>query len=226
MKLSTLTNKIVEVFKAEFRLFGSEVTRLGSEFLEKIFSLNALTISMRYPPLPKLFEFLMDLAFGMMDAVQNAVPRTIALVGATIVVDQISTSAPNGVMELKKVALFPVKVIVEYGIREVASGLPNEWLIVQKIERARKFFSFVKFPSWLKGWKLIAGNAWSRIITLILTLMKCAELFGLVALLWRYGRILNDSRNAEMLFSAKLFQNHPRQRQRVKILRRVGGVRP
>lgn len=226
MKLASTLQKAVDLIKAELRGLSVEVVKICTTFLEKVLSLQSLTMSLRYPPLPRLFEYSLDCAFGLLDLFEVTFPRILTLVAASIIIDNIDLKAPNGVMELKKVAMFPVKVIVDYGIREVQGGLPKDWQVFKYIERWTKLASFIKAPGIFKGLKLIFQSFWGRIVRLILTIIKCAELFGLLACLWRYSSLLGDTAKEQMLFSAKLSQKHPRRRERARIYRRVGGVHP
>lgn len=131
------------------------------------------------------------------------------------------------VMTLDQVALFPARMIIDLGLRNVMSGsLPREFEVQQAGAKLEKFFAFFKTGSLkhLKG--LIFGSLWARIVRIGFLCVKWAQTAAYVALLYRYVSMLENRSEWSLLFNAVLSDKAPRKKMRVSIRRRVGGVKP
>lgn len=195
---------------------------------KKMFSLQALTISIRYPPLLKAFEYSMDMVSDTLDLITNILTITPFIAATTLLADRLKVPGElrAHVMTLDQAALLPVRVIVQEGIETAANPLPNEWTSFKTLERWIKVGDFVRNPTIKRGWKVLFGSMWGRIMRLVLLVFTFGKMIGLLVCLWNYGKKIQDPTYWPVFFSGALTQKNPRQKQRVKIYRRVGGVKP
>lgn len=149
---------------------------------------------------------------------------TIALEGL-----QLPPHLRQHVMTLDDVAKFPIKVALDYGIREISSGsIPYSLSVTDRMTKLSKLWGAVRSTNpFSKVIRALFGSLWGRILKLLLLLWQAAQLWGVAFFVYRYAKILETSeRPEETIFSSKLTQKHPRKFEREKIRRRIGGVKP
>jgi len=190
--------------------------------------LYSLTISLKYPPLPKLFETVFDGFFDLLDHVGNGLSRIPPIVTAEIIMDafEVPGKLRQRVMTLDQALLLPAKIIILQGIRSPITQLPDKWLFARLIMNLRKIGDFIQVPSFLRGFKALAGSIWTRLLSLGLIAVNVIRLFGLVWTLWNYVQLVQDESKWDSWLSGVLSQKNPRVKIRARINRRVGGVPP
>ena len=117
------------------------------------------------------------------------------------------------VMTLEQAAILPLKVIVDYGIREMQNGPSNEITMLtfaQNRGKWRKWLDLIKFPSWSKFFKLRFGSWQIRLVKLFFSLVLWVRVFGLVLFMWDYSKIISNPLNWPTVFSGALRQSAPR----------------
>lgn len=165
----------------------------------------------------------------VLDWAEEALGVLPALVVANVIISalKIDPKLRQRVMTLDQVALFPARVIIDVGIREiVAAGAPRAFEVQQKGKKLEDLFVFLRTGKLSKLKSLLFGSLWSRIVRLVFLAMKMAKTFAYVVLLWRYTDMLEDRAQWSLLFNARLSDQNPREKQRARIRRRVGGVKP
>ena len=129
------------------------------------------------------------------------------------------------VMTLDQVALFPVRILLDLGIREIVQGgAPRAFQIQQRGKKLEDLWAFYKSGSLGKLRSFLFGSLWSRIVKVFFLLMKWGKTFAYVVLLYRYLELLEDRANWSLLFNTTLNDQNKRKNERTMLRRRLGGA--
>lgn len=154
---------------------------------------------------------------------------TIPLIGASLILDEfvVDKKLRQRVMTLDQVALFPIRVIIDLGLRKAQEQLPRDFQIADKALKLETLFILIKTGSLKALTKLLLGTVWKRVLIIIFLVVKWSAAVGYLILLYRYVQILDNPVQSSLWFSAKLSDDNPRQNQHPrKVRRRLGGVNP
>lgn len=177
-----------------------------------------LTLETTPPYRPWIIGKGLDFVNANLDWIQDLLGLLPGLVLTHVVLSNVSISPKlrQRVMTLDQAALLPARVIIDLGIRKSQESLPREFLIATRV---------TKFEKLLQGkWKsYFFGSIWGRVVTVVGLAVKWGAVMGYVVLLYRYFEQIERDPDS-LIFNAKLSNKNPRENQRVRIRRRIGGV--
>lgn len=220
-----------ETVVSELALITPRIDALGAAWFADIKSEFLLGW---FKPVRSPYQFwfldrLAQLMGDMFDLITGFLSVLPAVIVANIAIDQleIDPKLRQRVMPLDEVALFPVKVILDQGIRAfVQGGYPTELRVADAGQKVEKLFTLAETGRLKTLQKILFGSVWGRIVKIAFLLVKFGTVFAYVILLLNYLKILENRNTAGSLFSAQLSNRNPRKNERIKIRRRVGGVLP
>lgn len=174
-------------------------------------------------------ERLAKLVSDFFDWVEELLGVLPALIVSHVILSEIKIDKKlrQRVMTLDQVALFPARVIIDIGIREIVTGgAPRSFQVQQRGKKLEDVFVLAKTGRLSKLKSFLFGSLWSRIVRLFFLFSKWAKTFAYVFLLYRYVEMLEDRNQWSLLFNATLSNEVPRRWERSRIYRRApGGVK-
>lgn len=175
------------------------------------------------------FDRLAKLMGDFFDTLTGFLSVLPAIIVANIAIDQlrIDPKLSQRVMPLDQVALFPAKLIINLGIREVVQGgYPRELAVADAGQKLEKLFTLAETGRLSVLKKLLFGSVWGRIVKLAFLVMKFGTALAYLVLLFKYVQLLEDRAQWGSLFSAQLSDRNKRKTEKASIRRRIGGVKP
>lgn len=208
-----------------------DLNKIGKAWYDDVTAAFPLGWLRRAPP-PYFFwitERSADAIGSALDWLQSLLLVIPTLVAANVVLSQftIDKKLRQGVMTLDQVALFPIRIIIEDGIRLAGSNkYPREFMLAELGKKFETMFVFAKTGSLKKLGHLLFGTIWGRLIKIGFLFLRWGQMFGYLVLLYNYVKRLEDKDELRFALNAQLSQRASRKRERVSIYRRVGGARP
>lgn len=224
----TLIGEIISVWREEQKAVFGRLLASFQRTVDGIFDLSSLTVSLKYPPAPRVFEIAFDGALEAVDIIADGFGRLPPIVAARVVLKhmKVSKKLRQGVMTLEQAAILPAKIIIEQGIRQSTFQPPRAWRLHELAATFEKIKTAIKFPTIFNSFRALFGTVWGKLVRLAFVVINLIRCLALLALLWNYVRFVQDETNWKTLFASALSQGNPRQKETGTIRRRIGGVKP
>lgn len=223
--------KLVELIKAEFLSVINKTWEVWSEWLVEITTLRGFlkqaAPSLKYPGLVVGAENMIDIPFKTLDVWTNGLGALPAVVAASMLVDEFEVDPvlKQRVMTVESAAKMPMKVMLDYGLRNFTEGPPTQWKLYQWWEGIRKKLEFFAQRSRSSFFKIFIPGLVGRVFAVANLVITLLTMFGVIHCMWNYSQAMKKG-SAATIFSAQLSNRNKRLKQKSKIYRRVGGVRP
>lgn len=228
MKLHEIVAQSIKIALDEFERIGPDVRAAAESMLSKL--PLAFTGRLPYPFPWGIIKVMAEFFDDMTNVLQGLFIRIPALIAANIAVDALvlPKKFTYRVMKLSDAAKFPIQVMMDLGIRQIASGsMPNSISFTQRWEKVVKIVSAVLSKVPTKILRSLLGGIFSRIMGLVFFVIQAAKVYGIVITIWAYAKMIETEQTQDILFTKALSDKNPRQKQNVpRLKRRVGGVNP
>lgn len=181
--------------------------------------------SLKYPGMIKAQELAIEIPFRFLDIIIQGYGGIPAIVVSAVVIDEfpVDRRYRQRVVTAEEMIKFPVKVIVDYGLR--AGSPPSEFAVYSWIDGWMKKIKFLKVPTGSNFFRIFIPGVVGRLFTVAKLVMRVTQMAGFIFCIYSYLKNQDYERNFSAT-SQMLSNKNKRKKERVRIYRRVGGVRP
>lgn len=222
--LSEKIKLAVETALGEFESIGPDFVRIGKDLLNYFLSFAFLS-----DPIPLKVQKLVEFMDRFLDVLGGLAVRIPALIVSKVIISELKvpTTLAHRVMRLDDVSRFPIEVMMEHGIRQVVGGsMPNTLSIAERMNSLQKKITAIIARSIPKLFRALLGGMFSRILKLIFLVLQIVQAWALVLAIWSYAKAMEEEGENATIFAKKLSQSAARKKVKVRISRRMGGVKP